>query len=214
MNQLIVYVEGESDKLALTTLLKPLVDKKNSEGIAIEFASVGQSGNMSNNKRALLVKYPKKAYWILKNNRESAVVLLPDLYPYNVGVPHANYSQLRGSVLNSFGSLLSVHEEDFKSRFEVFCFKHDLEVLLLAAFEQLQEHLGISIHKTWKRQVEEQDDNNPPKKIIQSLFRRAKKRYGVTTAAEILRNESLQNIRSKCPQSFAPFVEYIEKLKP
>ncbi len=35
MNQLIVYVEGESDRLALTTLLKPLIDKKNSEGIAI-----------------------------------------------------------------------------------------------------------------------------------------------------------------------------------
>ncbi|RAM59347.1 hypothetical protein DS67_05725 [Mesotoga sp. SC_4PWA21] len=139
---------------------------------------------------------------------------MPDLYPYNVGVPHANYSQLREFVLKSFGSLLSAHEEDFMSRFEVFCFKHDLEVLLLAAFEQLQEHLGITVHETWKREVEEQDDNNPPKKISKSLFRKAKKRYGVTTAAEILRNASLEDIRSKCPQSFAPFVEYIEKLTP
>jgi hypothetical protein len=178
MNQLIVYVEGESDKLALTTLLKPLIDKKNLEGIAIEFASVGQSGNMSNNKRALLVKYPKKAYWIIKNNRESAVALLPDLYPYNVGVPHANYSQLREFVLKSFGSLLSAHEEDFMSRFEVFCFKHDLEVLLLAAFEQLQEHLGITIHETWKREVEEQDDNNPPKKSSRVSFEKRRSDTG------------------------------------
>ena len=46
MNQLIVYVEGESDRLALKTLLKPLLDKKGAEGISIEFASVGQSGNI------------------------------------------------------------------------------------------------------------------------------------------------------------------------
>lgn len=214
MNQLIVYVEGESDRLALKTLLKPLVDKKGAEGISIEFASVGQSGNMSNNKKALLVKYPKKAYQIIRNNRESAVVLLPDLYPYNVGFPHVNHSQLRDGVAKSFAALLSGHENELRSRFEVFCFKHDLEVLLLAAFEQLQQYLGISIGRTWKREVEEQDDNNPPRKIIQSLFHKAKKRYGVATAAEILRKASLEDIRAKCPQSFAPFVEYIEKLKP
>ncbi|PZC52365.1 MULTISPECIES: DUF4276 family protein [unclassified Mesotoga] len=164
MNQLMVYVEGESDRLALTTLMKPLIEKKNSEGIAIEFASVGQSDNMSNNKRALLVKYPRKAYQIMRNNRESAVVLLPDLYPYNVGVPHTSYLQLRNGVMNAFAAMLSESENELKSRFEVFCFKHDLEVLLLAAFDQLQECLGMNIRKTWSREVEEQDDNNPPKK--------------------------------------------------
>jgi len=214
MNQLIVYVEGESDRLALTTLLEPLIDKKNSEGIAIEFASVGQSGNMSNNKKALLVKYPRKAYQIIRNNRESAVVLLPDLYPYNVGVPHVNHSQLRDGVMYSFAALLSEHENELRSRFEVFCFKHDLEVLLLAAIDQLQEYLGMNIRRTWSEEVEEQDDNNPPKKIIQSLFHKAKKRYGVGTAAEILRKAPLEDIRAKCPQSFAPFLEYIEKLEP
>ncbi|WP_333641587.1 DUF4276 family protein [Mesotoga prima] len=214
MNQLIVYVEGESDRLALTTLLKPLIDKKNSEGIAIEFASVGQSGNMSNNKKALLVKYPRKAYQIIRNNRESAVVLLPDLYPYNVGVPHVNYSQLRDGIMYSFAAMLSEHENELRSRFKVFCFKHDLEVLLLAAIDQLQEYLGMNIRRTWSEEVEDQDDNSPPKKIIESLFRKAKKRYGVATAAEILRKASLEDIRAKCPQSFAPFLEYIEKLEP
>ncbi len=119
-------VEGESDKLALTTLLKPLVDKKNSEGIAIESASVGQSGKHVEQQEGAFGQVSEKSILDPKEQQESAVVLLPDLYPYNVGVPHANYSQLRGSVLNSFGSLPSVHEEDFKSRFEVFCFKHDL----------------------------------------------------------------------------------------
>ena len=169
---------------------------------------------MSSNKKALLVKYPRKAYQIIRNNRESAVVLLPDLYPYNVGVPHVNYSQLRDGIMYSFAAMLSEHENELRSRFKVFCFKHDLEVLLLAAIDQLQEYLGMNIRRTWSEEVEDQDDNSPPKKIIESLFRKAKKRYGVATAAEILRKASLEDIRTKCPQSFAPFLEYIEKLEP
>jgi len=50
------------------------------------------------------------------------------------------------------------YDNRMTDRFKVFCFKHDMESLILAAEEGLRQRLGQSqLRKVWKEPVEEQD---------------------------------------------------------
>lgn len=102
-----------------------------------------------------------------------------------------------------------------QERFKVFCFKHDLEALLLAAQHELAHRLGAkSIAVTWRVPVEDQDQDQPPKRIVESLFAERGKRYRDTVDAPIILGAcQYQEIADRCPQCFRPFVEFLTGLR-
>ena len=56
-------------------------------------------------------------------------------------------------------------------------FKHDFEMLLLAAKEQLRTVIGTTDSLGgWREVVEEQDLDRPPKRVVEELFRTKSKR--------------------------------------
>ena len=103
-----------------------------------------------------------------------------------------------------------------KQRFRVFCFKYDLEALLLASREQLASRLGVSaLPVTWTEPVEEQNHNKPPKRIIEDLFRQHGNKYQDTIDAPLIPGASgYEDIAARCSQCFKPFVDYLKSLLP
>ncbi|MDZ4822757.1 MAG: DUF4276 family protein [Flavobacteriales bacterium] len=207
MKQVYVYVEGPSDKLALESLLKPLVVRKFSETVFIDFFPLDSQRNVH-------LKGTKKAIGILRNQGHYQVVLLPDLYPPFNGA--RTIEELKESVIARFKSeaeLLNISDIDFLlQRFHVHCFKHDLEVLLLAAKEAMSAYLQVhTLTAAWRIPEEEQNHDQPPKRITERLFRERNRKYKDTIDAEaILRNVDYKILVEKCPESFGVFVNFLE----
>jgi len=215
VEEVIVYVEGPSDESAMKELLKPLIEQKQKEGIAIGFFA---SSN-GDKKEAVLTKVPLRAVSILRNRRHSIVVAMPDLYPKNKGFPHETFDELVNGILENFNNALrhkGIGDDiKLKDRFRVFCFKYDLEALILASEEALKSYLETDhLNVTWRIPVEDQDHNKPPKRIVEDLFKGYGKRYiGKEDAPLILGRSDYQYIADKCPQCFKPFVEFLTGLQ-
>ena len=215
--RVVVYVEGPSDKLAMETLLTPLIVRKRNQGIRIEFFEVTRG----NRKKTLVTQVPRKAAQILLNDPESEVVVMPDLYPGNIGFPHISSGELIDGVKNVFSGVLMEKtgecDERLIHRFHVFCFKHDLEVLLLAAHESLYKYLhpcSPPSWNKWRKPVENQNHNNPPKRVIECLFHECTRRYtGTYDTPLVLNAADYQIISRRCPQCFKPFVDFLESLQ-
>jgi hypothetical protein len=209
MKKVIVYVEGLSDKLAMQALLDGLLARLQQAGVAVQFVE-------SQNKEHLLLKTPIKAANILLNDPAAVVIALPDLYPRNQGFPHSSFSDLQKGLRNDFerAAQRKGSDEHIARRFLIFCFKHDLEALLLAAEAQLAGRLGVDeITRSWKIPVEDQDHDKPPKRVIEELFEKQHQRYKDTVDAPlILGAASYATIAERCPQCFKPFVAYLESL--
>ena len=208
--KVIVYVEGPSDKLAMEQLLEPLLQNAQSIGVVIDFIP-------TEGKRKLVTKTPIKAANILCNDANAVVIALPDLYPKNMGVTHETFSELQEQLQSEFKQILArkcIDDERLGQRFMIFCFKHDLEALILAAEEQLASRLGISsVVCTWIKPVENQNFNHPPKRIIEQIFTEHGDRYQDTIDAPLILGASDYTvIAERCPQCFKPFVEYLESL--
>jgi hypothetical protein len=141
--KVIVYVEGASDKLGMEALLRPLLQEKRQAGVEIGFFETPNGDR----KFAVLTKVPIRAANILLNDPYAVVVALPDLYPRNKGFPHETVNELVEGVTENFRNALRKkgvgNPAELESRFRVFCFKYDVEVLLLAAEEGLRRRLGI-----------------------------------------------------------------------
>lgn len=213
--KIVVYVEGPSDRLSMETLLSPLLEKKRQQGAGIEFAWIGKG----NGKGNILTKVPSRAVDILQNIPESIVIALPDLYPKNVSFPHETYEELVCGIRNGF--LENMHRKRIDDarllvRFKVFCFKHDLEALLLAAHESLLEELKPRQPESWGKwtlPVENQDHGLPPKRVIEELFTESGKMYRDTLdAPRILSRVDYSILAKRCPQCFKPFIDYLESL--
>ena len=208
----IVYVEGPSDRNAMQALLKPLLERKRQSGVEIRF-SPSPKGDK---KETVLTKVPRMAVDIIVNDPTSVVVAMPDLYPKNKSFPHETEHELKAGVWGRFESALrsknAADDDRLKQRFHVFCFKYDLEALVLAAEEELKQHLGASkLTKTWCEPVEDQDHGKPPKRIVEDLFRSHDKLYkGAVDAPAVLGRADYEEIAAKCPQCFKPFVEFLE----
>lgn len=214
-----IYVEGTSDKYALEALLSHLIDEKLQQGIRIEFFPVKGSNNDrgGNAKKDLLTKIPIKAVNIIRNNPSAIVVIMPDLYPKNIGFDHQTIQELENGILENFNQVLQskqINDNRLRERLRVFCFKHDLEALILAAESQLISILDVnSLPLTWTRPVEDQNHDVPPKNIVEEIFRRYGKKYkGTIDAPNILVSARYQDIAEQCPQAFRPFVEFLENL--
>ena len=214
--KVLVYVEGPSDKLAMQVLLRPLLERKQQLGIAIDFFEAPRGDK----KKSVLEKVPIKAASILRGDPSSFVIALPDLYPKNISFPHETPTQLEVGIGENFKKAMQTKgmpdDIRFERRFRVFCFKHDLEALLLASKEALKKHLGDnSLNASWRLPVEDQNHGNPPKRVIEDLFERHGRRYRDTVDAPlILSGSSYLDLADRCPQCFKPFVEFLEGLRP
>jgi len=211
----IVYVEGNSDKQALEVLLKPLIEQKLQEGVAIEIFETPAGDR----KTSLLTKVPVKAVNILLNDPTAVVAAVPDLYPKNKAFPHETYPELVRGLTTKFEQALQekTHQPDKRifPRFKVFCFKHDMEVLILAAEEALRAQLENATFKvTWRKPVEDQNQDHPPKYVVEDIYHRHGQKYkGTVDAPLILRGVSYRQIAERCPQCFKPFVDFLENLQ-
>ncbi len=213
VRKVLVYVEGPSDKAAMENLLRPLLDRCRQIGTLVSFHEAPEGDK----KKSVLLKVPRKAVNILRNTPDSIVVAMPDLYPRDKGFPHATFEELEEGIRERFREELQRkdlldHESQLTQRFKVFCFKYDLEVLLLAAEGSLARYLEIhQLRRNWTTPVEDQNHVRPPKRIVEGLFEEhAGRRYKETLDAPlILANASYQDMANVCPQCFGPFVEYI-----
>lgn len=217
--RVLIYVEGPSDKLAMEALLASLIYDKSQQGISIQFFSVKGSDNSKRGdaKENLLTKTSIAAINIICNPPDSIVVVMPDLYPKNKGFKHETVQELENGILNNFNQALQskgITDNRLRERFKVFCFKHDLEALILAAESQLSSVLDVDFTtRTWTIPVEDQNHNVPPKRIVEELFIRCGKKYkGTVDAPRILGNARYQDIAERCPQAFGLFVEFLENI--
>lgn len=213
--KLIVYVEGPSDKLAMEALLRPLIEQKARQGISIEFYEAPPGDK----KESVMRKVPKRAVLILANQPDTMVVAMPDLYPLNKAIPHETPDALFTAIQAEFGQALQQHglagDQRYHARFKTFCFKYDLEALLLAAEDALALRLNVDAVKGgWHKPVEDQNKDVPPKQVIEALFRRHQTQYRETADAPLILGLSdYPHIAEACPQQFKPFVEFLESLQ-
>lgn len=211
--RVVVYVEGPSDKLAMETLLRPLLDAKRAAGFAIDFFEAPEGDR----KASVLLKAPVKAANILSNDPDTVVILMPDLYPKNKGFPHETFDELTAGITANFRHALrakGLADERLVERFKVFCFKHDLEALLLACPDELADRLKVkAVRQVWRVPVEEQDHDMPPKRIVERLFAEQGQKYKDTVDAPlILGRADTGEVVAGCPQCFAPLVVFLEGL--
>ncbi len=212
--RVIIYVEGPSDKAAMEALLRPLLEQKRREGTTIDFFDAPEG----NKKKSVLEKVPKKAANAICNDADAIVIAMPDLYPKNVGFPHETYKELERGILRNFDVALMARgradDVRLRARFKVFCFKHDLEALVLACEEGLRTRLDArSLAVTWRLPVEDQNHDHPPKRVVEELFKEKGRAYKDTADAPIILGYSCyQDVADQCPQCFKPFVDFLERL--
>jgi hypothetical protein len=85
---------------------------------------------------------------------------------------------------------------------------HDLEVLLLAAEEQLMERCRLTA-AGWTKPVEQQNQDDPPKRVVQRLIPHYEP--GVD-GPSILAGADYRVIASRCPNGFGRFVAFLESV--
>jgi hypothetical protein len=212
--RVIVYVEGPSDKAAMNALLRPLIEQKRQEGVTVDFFE----SPAGDKKTSVLTKVPQKAVNIILNDPHSIVVAMPDLYPKDKVFKHETVEELTQGIFKKFEEALAAKKAkssaDLHDRFKVFCFKYELEALLLASQEALQRRLGVkSLKPAWRIPVEDQDHDHPPKQIVEKLFSKYGKKYKETVDAPLILGASnYQEVANLCPQCFKPFVEFLSSL--
>lgn len=215
MTRAIVYVEGPSDKAAMEALLAPLLGQLRSRGVAVDFFETA-SGDR---KKSLVLKTPERAVNILHNQPGSVVVALPDLYPKNHGFEHETSEELAAGMLDVFRAAVRrkrlENGASLETRFKVFCFKHDLEALILASEEALRAHLRAPrLKRSWRLPVEDIDHGHPPKRVVEEVFREHGQRYRDTVDAPlILGAGSYASVADACPQCFRPFLDFLTSLE-
>lgn len=171
MKSVKVYVEGPSDMAAMTQLLAPLIERKLQQGVHIGFFEAPPGVK----KASVIRKVPERAALILANEPDTIVIVMPDLYPLNKEVPHEDPAQLANAIQSEFDRALKRHrmadDRRYRDRFRAFCFKCDLEALVLAAEEALALRLDVGELKvTWHKPVEDQNKDKPPKYVLRELF--------------------------------------------
>ncbi len=175
--RVMIFVEGPSDKVAMNALLGSLIAAKKQQGIQIDFFE----SPPGDKKKTLLTKSPQKAAQILSNDSKAVVIIMPDLYPKNKGFEHTTVEELRAGIFQNFQAALIrggiQNSPRLMERLRVFCFKHDLEALILASGEALSARLGLkSLKQKWVVPVEDQNHDNPPRRVVEELFRECKKK--------------------------------------
>ena len=212
-----VYLEGRSDKDALSALFINWRQDLRLRGWGIEFVSL-------KNKSEYLRKIGPRAAEKLTNNVNDLVVGLPDLYPsfVNGSYRHNNLQELKDVqvrlVKRSLQEKVSPDDTNRRiPRFYASALKHDLEMLILAVPNHLQSLLRMSTRPHgWRLPPEDQNQDRPPKRIVEELFRVNLKRSYLETkdSHAILRNADLSEVlfdrngREQCP-TFRAMLDWI-----
>lgn len=210
--KVLVYVEGQSDKLALNGLLEPLIHEKWRENVDIRFFPRGGKEDLVSD--ALI----RKALRFLQDKPEGRFVILPDLYPPNMGrVDHETPEELIDGLNVRFRKIASgwnVEPTEIEDRFRVFCLKYELEALILAAEEALGAHLDTDTFSvTWTREVEDQNHDKPPEEVVREVFQENGAVYTKTVdAPDILEAAEHTEVANRCSQQFRPFVQFLSSL--
>lgn len=213
--KVLVYLEGKSDQRAMEALFHNKIENLKEKNIELTFIGLDPIGS---NKTFLVTKIPQRAADIVATDPESIVVAIPDLYPYDCGCQHRSPEELFAFMQTTFCQALGAFDSiphNSRERFKVFCFKHDLEALVLAAHEKLSVFLPSTPQSwnTWRLPVEDQNNDEPPKRIVKKLFRECGIVYKESVDAHrILGAADCHTIAARCPQCFKPFVDYIETL--
>ena len=175
-----IFVEGESDRLALEALWARWRE-------LLKVARWGLRFIPLQNKSQFLRKIGPRAAEKLANNKDDLVVGLPDLYPnreYDKTLyKHDDIDELRKVQkelvkrnLTDIYHLSPTQIEKKLERFYPTALKHDLEMLLLAAKDELRDTLNTpDALGNWCHPVEEQNQTKPPKYIVDELFKKYKK---------------------------------------
>lgn len=212
-----VYVEGPSDVSALDALWSPWKAQLKSGGIGFSIHNL-------KNKSQFLRKIGHRAAQKLVAEPQDLVVGFPDLYPAGniFGDPfnHTDMATLRDvqqrHVREALKATFGIRQdkiEAYLSRFYAGALKHDLEMLLLVAQDQLRSVLDTNESLgNWIRPVEDQNNEKPPKRIVEELFRtrsRRKKAYRDTIhAPQVMKKASthidqllsLESGQLQCPE--------------
>lgn len=209
------YLEGPSDVFAMEKLLASLVQRKRREGVTIKFFRARKGDG----KAYLVNLLPVDAARTLPSEPNVIMVVVPDLYPKDKPRRHQTYEELQQLVLANFRAALPQRQRGagLEERFKVFCFKFEMEALLLAAESRLAARLGAQrLTANWRIPVEDQNHRHPPSTVVQALFLRHKKVAYVKTvdAPAILAGADYHEIAARCPQCFKPFVEFLEACGP
>ena len=197
------FVEGESERLALAALWMDWIGRLRQAGWGIAVIPL-------DNKSRYLRKIGDRAAEKLAATEEDLVVGLPDLYPVDdyrsTRYEHDGVAQLKKVqarlVRRSLLDVQKIPERDIDTamrRFFPTAFKHDMEMLLLAAEEQLRSTLKVSgVLRGWHKPVEDQDNQHPPKSVVKHLYLSKsprKRAYRETTDPSIVLKQ-VQDLRT------------------
>jgi hypothetical protein len=212
----LVYVEGDSDRLALESIFHPLIVQGQRRGVGIRLLAVGD-------KAALLRDAGTRAADHLAANPDDWVFAVPDLYPMaayeGTEFAHRSLEELRAVLRTRFerrADKVGV-EHPVYDHFRVHCMKHDLEVLLLAAPDALRRRLRTkdALRGRWRNPVEDQNDGHPPKRVVEQLFDQYRGKPGYVDTVDapwILNQADIEQVVSGCPQCFGPLVAELRNL--
>ena len=192
--KIFIYVEGPSDKKALEELFKGYKEQLRDQRHGLAFLHL-------KNKSRFLAKIGPRAAEKLADNDDDRVVALPDLYPNRdyaqTPYAHPDLNRLRCLMSDLVAEALRAHfafgpraVRQALCRFCASALKHDLEMLLLAAWPRLKEYIAAPRDAAgWRHPVEEQDQAKPPKRVVERLFMSSRQRAYRDTidAPEVLR---------------------------
>ena len=214
MKKVAVYFEGPSDIAAMRQLFGGLIKTKSSAEVSIHFFQAAKGDR----KKTLLMDIPKRAARMLNNGEADIVAIVPDLYPRNKGFDHHTIDELQNGAYAIFvkecARIAPKMQNTLTQRFKVFCFKHDLEALLLACPDALKYRLNTSkLLVNWAKSVEDQNHDDPPKEVIKRLFTAHNEKYDeVVDAPLLLEGCDYHTLAKDCSQGFKPFAEFLENL--
>ncbi len=169
-----LFVEGRSDQLGLEAIWKSWRHRLGEKRHGLAIIPLDTKAN-------LLKKLGHRAARILVDNDSDLAVGLPDLYPTfgGTGLQHSDVASLkllqqrlvRDALLSTF-QLSRTKADHCMTRFLPAVFKHDFEMLLLAAKDSLRNALRTTERLgDWRVPVEDQNFKHPPKRVIEDLFR-------------------------------------------
>lgn len=187
-----LFVEGPSDSTALETLWSGWQKSLRKGGWGIKIIPL-------QSKSLFFKKIGHRAAEKLADNENDLVVGLPDLYPNREYIDsrykHDGIEELmkvqtelvKGNLDKIYG-FSSSQVTTALDRFYPTALKHDLEMLLLAATDELRQTLNThDALGNWRHPVEDQNQMKPPKYIVEDLFKAKKGRaYRDTVHAKVV----------------------------
>ena len=205
-----IFVEGKSDELGLMALFESWKKELKKRGWGIKIISL-------RNKPEYFKLIGSSVAEKLLQNETDIVVGLPDLYPCRqfekTQYKHNNLTEIQSLQIRLVKKILENEStindmQSYMGRFYASTLKHELEMLLLAAHEQLCQRLGLRRNPSRIAHPENQNQSRPPKKVIAEYFRKRSSpiSYQETKdAPAILRKATLREIvlneqdKPRCP---------------